>query len=211
VQDKIRLIVADDHAIFRQGLKSLLRLEDDLELIAEIDEAGQLRTILADQPCDLLVLDLQMDRWVGEEIAALSKLTKVLVLTASERIEDAMAALRAGARGFVQKRFAFETLIEAIHAVARGQVWTPTDLQAELVAHLATPPNKRLTERELEIVRFVANGLRNAEVADRLAITEGTVKTHLNNIFQKLQLRDRVELTRYALREGLVALGGERR
>ena len=211
MQEKIRLIVADDHAIFRQGLKSLLRLEDDLELVAEIERAGQLKPTLEGTPCDLLVLDLQMDAWVGDEIGALSKLTRVLVLTASERIDDAMSALRMGARGIVQKRFAFETLIEAVHAVAAGMVWIPPVLQTQLVANFTIPASNRLTRRESEIVRCVAIGLRNAEVAERLSIGEGTVKTHLNNIFQKLGIRDRVELTHFALRNGLVAVSGDRR
>jgi two-component system, NarL family, response regulator len=206
VASQIRLIVADDHAIFRQGLKSLLGLQEDFGLVAEIDRAADLWTTIESTPCDLLVLDLQMDRWVGDEIAELSRRVPVLVLTASERIEDAMLALRAGARGVVQKRFAFETLIEAIRAVITGMVWVPPVLQAQLVANLTARVGQRLTDRESEIVRYVATGLRNAEVAQRLAITEGTVKTHLNNIFQKLGVRDRVELTHYALREGLIGL-----
>jgi DNA-binding NarL/FixJ family response regulator len=211
VADKIRLIVADDHAIFRQGLKSLLGLQDDIELVAEIERAADLKSTIESNPCDLLVLDLQMDRWVGDEVGDLSRLVPVLVLTASERIEDAMAALRAGARGVVQKRFAFETLIEAIRAVTGGMVWVPPVLQTQLVANLTAPESTRLTDRESEIVGYVASGLRNAEVAQRLSITEGTVKTHLNNIFQKLGVRDRVELTHYALREGLVGLNRGRR
>ena len=189
----------------------MLRLEDDITLVAEIERADKLQSTLETTPCDLLILDLQMDTWVGGEIATLSRFASVLVLTASERIEDAMAALRMGARGIVQKRFAFETLIEAIHAVIAGQVWIPPVLQTHLVADLAEPEGKRLTDRESEIVRYVAIGLRNAEVAQRLAIAEGTVKVHLNNVFQKLGVRDRVELTHYALRNGLVALSTDRR
>jgi DNA-binding NarL/FixJ family response regulator len=114
--------------------------------------------------------------------------------------------MRLGARGVVQKRFAIETLTEAIHAVADGLVWMPPALQAEVAAQWSTPPDAQLTAREREIVRCAALGLRNAEVAKQLAITEATVKTHLNNVFQKLGLRDRLELYRYALRVGLVTL-----
>jgi len=113
-------------------------------------------------------------------------------------------AVRSGARAIVQKRFAVETLMEAIKTAVEGHVWTPPALQAELAAQLGAPIAKRLTIREAEVVRYVAIGLRNAEVAQRLSISESTVKTHLNNIFQKLDMRDRVELTRYALRVGLV-------
>ncbi len=198
-----RLIIADDHAVFRQGLKLLLALQDDLEVVAEVDHAEQLLPVVAATPCDVLLLDLQMDRWVAEEIAPLARLAPVCVLTASERIEDAMAALRLGARAIVQKRFAVETVAEAIRTVAGGLVWIPPMLQAELAAEMGALGARRLTARELDIVRYVALGLRNSEIANRLSITEGTVKTHLNKVFQKLGVRDRVELTLYALREHL--------
>jgi DNA-binding NarL/FixJ family response regulator len=201
-----RLIIADDHAIFREGLKSMMRLEPDIEVVAEVDRAGQIEAVLRATPCDLLLLDLQMDEWAGERIETLAHLTAVLVLTASERMEDAMAALRMGARAIVQKRFAFETLIEAIRTAAGGMVWLPPLVQTQLAAQLSAPEAKQLTDRESEIVRYVAGGLRNAEVAERLGISESTVKSHLNNIFQKLGMRDRVELTHYAIRSGLVGL-----
>jgi DNA-binding NarL/FixJ family response regulator len=205
MQKTIRLIIADDHAIFREGLKSLMRLEGDIEVVAEVDRASRIEATLEATPCDVLLLDLQMDEWAGEQIASLARLTTVLVLTASERVEDAMAALRMGARAIVQKRFAFETLIEAVRTAADGLVWLPPLLQTQLAAQVVEAKAK-LTDRESEIVRYVADGLRNAEVAQRLSITESTVKSHLNNIFQKLGLRDRVALTHYALRAGLVGL-----
>ena len=202
----IRVIIADDHALFRQGLRSLLRLQADVEVVAEVEQAAELRRTLADVPCDVLLLDLQMERWLLQDVEALAGLTRVVVLTASERTEDGLAAMRLGARAVVQKRFAIETLTEAIHAVAEGLVWMPPAVQAELAGQLAVPTGARLTAREREIVRCVALGLRNAEVAKELAITEATVKTHLNNVFQKLGLRDRTELVRYALRVGLVTV-----
>jgi len=200
MQTRIRLIIADDHAVFRQGLRSLLLVYDDMRVVAEVDTAERLLPTVISTPCDVLLLDLQMDRWVGEEIERLARVTPVLVLTASEHIEDAMAALRTGAKAIVQKRFAVETLAEAIRAVADGLVWVPPVLQAELAARSATLDAQRLTARESEVVKCVANGLRNAEIAEELSITQGTVKTHLNNIFHKLGLRDRVEVAVYSLR-----------
>jgi len=128
----------------------------------------------------------------------------VVIVTATERGEELFAAVRAGARGIVYKRFAFETLMTAVRAVADGFVWLPPDLQAELIRGEREEPSA-LTPRERDIVRHVGLGLRNAEVAERLAITEVTVKTHVNNIFHKLGLRARVELALYAIRSGLVA------
>lgn len=200
-----RIVLADDHVLFRQGLRSLLRQQPDFEVAAEVDRAADLLSTLAVTPCDLLLLDLQMERWMVNDIEQLASVTRVIVLTASERVEDGLAAIRMGARAIVQKRFAVETLMEAIRAVQEGLVWMPATLQAELASQLRSAPAVKLTSRESEVVRCVALGMRNAEIAERCQISEATVKTHINNIFQKLDVRDRVELTRYAFRTGLLS------
>jgi two-component system NarL family response regulator len=205
----IRLIIADDHALFRGGLKSLLRRQRDMQVVGETETATTVEATVAKANCDILLLDLQMERWALDDIRQLAALTKVVVLTASESVENAITAMRLGARAVVQKRFAVQTLVEAIRAVAEGFVWMPPALQAEVASQWSSSASKSLTSRETEIVRHVASGLRNAEIAQRLAITEATVKTHLNNIFDKLKLRDRVELTVYALRHGLVMAHGQ--
>jgi|SRR5580704_9861293 DNA-binding NarL/FixJ family response regulator len=201
----IRLIIADDHILFRQGLRSLLRLHDEIEVVGEVETVEEVRSLIASTPCDILLLDLQMERSSMDEIAQLSRFTKVIVLTANESVEMGMRALRLGAKGVVQKRFAIETLMIAIKNVADGLAWISPSLQAEL-AQQENSPVRRLTARESEIVRCVANGLRNAQVAEHLSISESTVKTHLNKIFQKLDIRDRMGLTHYAIRIGLVSL-----
>ncbi len=203
MEKRLRLIIADDHSLFRQGLKELLLLQPEVEVVGEVQRLSELASMLTTTPCDVLLLDLQMERWVGGDIERLSRVTRVVVLTASERKEDAMAALRMGAHAFVQKRYAVETLMEAIRSAAQGLVWIPPALQAELALQLRSPWRSQLSNRETEIIRCVAAGLRNAEVAERLLIGESTVKTHLNNIFQKLGIRDRVELALYAHRVGL--------
>jgi DNA-binding NarL/FixJ family response regulator len=207
----MRVAIADDHALFRQGLKSLLRLQPDVTVVAEVERADALLSTLEQTPCDVLLLDLQMERSAFVDIEVLAERVTIVVVTATERMEDALAALRAGARGLVFKRFAIETLMTAIHTVIEGHVWLPPALQAEMTARLREPTGVSLTRREREIVRHVALGLRNAEVAERLCVTEGTVKTHLNNIFQKLALRDRVELTLYAVRVGIIGASERRR
>ena len=202
--DQIRLVIADDHALFRGGLKSLLRHQRDMRIVAEAENASELASVLAEQSCDVLLLDLQMDRNLLGDVAGLSATTKVLILTASESTENAIAAMRFGARAVVQKRFAVHVLVEAIRAVAKGLVWMPPSLQAEIAAQWSEPVTKHLTSREAEIVCSVALGFRNAEIGERLSISEATVKTHLNNVFQKLGVRDRVALAMYAFRHGLV-------
>ena len=201
----LHLIIADDHALFRQGLKSLLTLQTDTEVVAEIESADDIEPVVSRTDPDVLLLDLQMDRWMMEDIPQLSRLTNVIVLTASESAENGVRALRLGAKGVVQKRFAIETLMMAVRSVAAGMVWMPPTVQTEF-ARQESSSGKELTPRESEIVRYVASGLRNIEVAERLSITESTVKTHLNNIFQKLGVRDRLELTHYAIKTGMVAV-----
>ncbi len=200
----VRLIIADDHAMFREGLKGLFRYKSDFEITAEVSRAEDVVPTLRAKPCDVLLLDLQMDRWMLKDVESLARHTPVLVLTASERPAEALAALKLGAAAVVQKRFAFETLIEAIEAVARKQVWIPPALQATITAQWRSAGDPQLTGRESEIVRLVALGKTNAEVAAQLAITEGTVKTHLNNVFKKLGLRNRAELVHHVLQRDLV-------
>jgi DNA-binding NarL/FixJ family response regulator len=203
----IRLIIVDDHVLFRQGLRSLLLLQSDIEVAAEAESAAELMTLLPTS-CDILLLDLQMERWSIDHIPELSSKTSVIVLTATETVETGITALRSGARAVVYKRCAIETLVTAIRAVAEGQVWMPPDLQAAFIQQ-DNSVAKRLTARESDIVRLVAMGMRNAEVAERLSLSENTVKTHLTNIFQKLAIRDRLELVHYAIRAGLVSVRGD--
>ncbi len=201
----LRLIIADDHALFRQGLKSLLLLQPDTQVVAEVESADDVQPVVSGTGGDVLLLDLQMDRWMMDDIPQLSRLTNVIVLTASESAENGVKALRLGAKGIVQKRFAIETLMMAVRSVADGLVWMPPMVQTEF-ARQESSSGKELTPRESEIVRYVCSGMKNIEVAERLAITESTVKTHLNNIFQKLGVRDRLELTHYAIKTGMVAV-----
>ena len=204
METSIRVAIADDHALVREGLKSMLRLHPEIAVAAELERADAIRSTLERMPCDVLLLDLQMERATFVDIEDLAGRVAVVVVTATERIDDAIAALRAGARAVVFKRHAFDTLLVAIHSVMKGHVWLPPEIQDQIVVKLREPATVPLTRREREIAQHVARGLRNAEVAERLSVSEGTVKTHVNNIFQKLRLRDRVELALYAVRTGLV-------
>jgi len=202
----IRIAVADDHALFRQGLRSMLHLRPEVAVVVEVERAADVIPAVHRTTCDILLLDLQMERSSLSEIAMLAEMVKVIVVTATERVEDALAAMSAGARGIVFKRFAIETLMTAIHAVTEGHVWMPPELQAAVTAQRSVPSMVALTRREREIVRYVALGHRNPEIATRLDISDVTVKTHLNNVLKKLGLRDRVDLTLYAIRNGIIGV-----
>lgn len=198
----LRIAIADDHALVRQAIALLLQREG-MTVVGEADRADDVRAVLHRAGCDILLLDLCMDRNTLVDVAALAKKVKVVVLTGSEQRADAVAALRAGASAFVPKRAAGASLLEAIRAVAAGGTWLPPELRhrPDTGPHATLP---MLTPRECDIVRQVARGLRSAEVAQRLYISEATVKTHLNNVFAKLGLRDRTELVLYAVRSGIV-------
>jgi len=202
----IRIVIADDHLLFRQGLKSLLKQEPGVTIVGETDRVDALPALLAHTPCDQLLLDLQMERNALMDIEALSRRVRVVVLTASELAADALAAIRMGAHAVVLKRCAVETLMDAIHATAEGNVWLPATLQNQFATRLRNPLANELSAREEQVVRYVALGFRNAEVAVKLAISEQTVKTHLNAIFRKLRIRDRVALTLYAARAGIISI-----
>src|SRR5262249_3834260 len=139
VKTPIRIAVADDHAIFRNGLKAVLEFHPDIIVVAETGRAAEIGPMLAQARCGMLLLDLQMDRNTLNRTGQLAHRVVVVVLTADEEPGHALAALRAGARGIVFKRFAVETLVETIHAVAHGRVWVPPELQAFFVSGLREP------------------------------------------------------------------------
>jgi DNA-binding NarL/FixJ family response regulator len=200
----LRVLIVDDHELFRASLASLLRLRADIEEVTELGTLAELEARIAEIRPDILLLDLQLERSAIPDIPRFTEVAKVIVVTASERVDDVLAAVRAGARGAVLKSSPVETLLEAIRAVADGHVLLPPWLQARLVGELRHPSDDLLTTREREIVCLVARGLRNHEVAARLFISIVTVKSHLSHVFQKLGVRDRADLVLYAVRAGLI-------
>jgi len=201
-----RIVVADDHTLFRQGLIALLRGYPDVTVVGDTGSLAELPALLAESAADILLLDLQMERSALTDLPALSAQASVIAVTASEQPEEALAAVRAGARAVVPKEASVETMMAAIRAVAEGHVWLSLALQAQVVAGLREDADHALTAREREIVRLVALGLRNAEVGKRLHISEQTVKTHLNNVFRKLGIQDRIELVLYSVRSGMIGI-----
>ena len=204
----ITLVVADDHPIVLSGLKTLFAVESDLKVLAWCDHGSDVVAAVRKHKPDVLVLDLRMPDADGltvlAELEELKAPTKVVLLTAEVTEDDMLEATRLGVRGFVLKETAPNLLVKCIHKVAAGGRWLETRTAALALEKAAKRDlayrdlRERLTQRELEIVRAVTDGLRNKEIADQLRISEGTVKMHLHNIYEKLSVRSRMQLSIYA-------------
>ncbi len=218
-RDSIRVLVADDHTIFREGLCRLLEAEDDITVIGEARSGKECLSQVGKLKPDILLLDLKMPDLDGlavlSELGGSESVVRTIVLTASEDERDYVETVRRGARGIVLKQAATERLLEGIRKVHRGEIWIDQRVAAEVVKAMsrpATAPSTRgekglLTPREGEIVSLVTQGFRNKEIAEKLSISEQTVKNHLQNIYDKLGVSDRLELALYALHHKLAQPG----
>jgi two-component system, NarL family, response regulator NreC len=204
--ERITIVLADDHAVVRSGLRLLLERTGDLEVVSEAGDAETaVRTVLGHKPA-VLVLDLNMPGQLSSleaipRVAEVSPHTRIVVLTMQEDPEFARRALRAGASGYVLKEAADDELVEAIRQAATGGTYLNPRLGAALAAAPPTPggPPDDLTEREVEVLRLIALGHTNAEIAAQLYLSVRTVETHRAHIQQKLGRSTRAELVRYAL------------
>lgn len=216
----VRVLLVDDQELIRAGLRGILRASHGFEVVGEVgDGAGVVPAVVEQRP-DVVVMDVRMPHVDGVEatrlVVALDAPPPVLVLTTFED-EDALAgALRAGAAGFLLKGVPAEDLQRAVRAVADGGAWLdPAVTGRVLSAYRDGAPSARpgaevdlLTPREQEVLALIGAGLSNAEIAERLVLGEGTVKTHVGHVFAKLQLRDRAAAVVFAFDHGLVTPGG---
>lgn len=206
---KIRTVIADDHAIVLEGLEQILRLEEDIELVARcIDGEQALKTVRSLRP-DVLVLDLRMPVMDGlavlREIKREGLSTKVILLTAGLDDNEMLKALRFGVSGVILKVMASRLLIQCIRTVAEGGRWIEKDSEDRTVQRTTMDPHGTgLSPREIEVVRMVSRGMRNRQIAQELFISEATVKVHLHNVYEKLSLKSRVELGLFAREKGLL-------
>jgi len=203
----ITILTADDHPLIRDGLAAVLRAESGLEVVAEAANGEEAIEAYARLHPDVVLMDLRMPVMDGltatRAILADDPNARIIVLTTYDGDEDIHRALAAGARGYLLKDMMRTELLNVIRAVHRGQRGIPAPVAARLAEHT---PRIGLTPRELEVLRLVADGLSNAQVAERIGRTEGTVKVHLKNILQKLDVKDRTEAVTTALRRGFIRL-----
>jgi DNA-binding NarL/FixJ family response regulator len=212
---KTRILVADDHAIVRQGLRLILDGQPDMEVVAEAGDGTEAVQLAQEIRPDLTVLDVSMPRLTGIQAAGqLSKVApdvRILMLSMHDNEQYFFEALRAGASGYVLKSAIDRDLLEGCRAAMRGEPFFYAGAVRALVRdHLERARQGErlsgdpLTERESEIVKLIAEGHTSRQIADLLVISERTVERHRENILEKLDMRDRVELTRYAIRRGLI-------
>ena len=211
----IRVLVADDHAIVRKGIRALLVTEPDIEVVGEAENGREAVTEAERLQPDVILMDLVMPEVDG--IEAIRRITgrppeaRILVLTSFAADDKVFPAIKAGALGYLLKDSGPEELVQAIHQVYRGESSLHPTIARKLLHELSRPSERPptpepLTEREVEVLRLVARGQSNQEIADQLVISEATVRTHVSNILGKLHLASRTQAALYALREGLASL-----
>ncbi len=214
--EELRVLLVDDHDLFRTGLLNLLA-ENGVQVVGEADNGRAALRLVSDLAPDVVVMDLNMPGMSGVEathhIASIAPLTRVLVLTISEDDDDVMDAVMAGACGYLLKDSSIQQLVAGIRAAAEGESLISPQIAAKVLQALraksaggdgAARVRTELSERELEVLKLIANGTDNAEIARTLHISPKTVKNHISNILMKLQIDNRIQAAVYAVRSGIV-------
>ncbi|HSJ55977.1 MAG TPA: response regulator transcription factor [Anaerolineae bacterium] len=216
--EELKLLIVDDHAIFRQGLRALLDMEDDFTVIGEASRGDEAIAMVGDDPPDVILLDLHLPDGSGSEFCRqlldVSPDSKVLILSAYDDDQEISAALIGGASGYVLKTVGGERLADNIRSVHRGEVLLAPGVAAKVVRQLSRLREEAgrqeealeaLTPREREVFFLASRGLKNAEIADELYLSEKTIKTHLRNIYNKLNLASKADLRLFAVKMGLTS------
>jgi DNA-binding NarL/FixJ family response regulator len=218
--EPIRTIIVDDHALFRRGLEMVLESESDIELVGQASDGAEAVEKAAESLPDVVLMDIRMPRSNGIEACRAMKeeapSAKIVILTISDEEEDLFEAIRAGASGYLLKDIPLDEVADAVRAVHGGQSLINPSMAGKLLTEFATlakrddsertqqVPAPRLTEREMQVLKLVARGMNNRDIAKELFISENTVKNHVRNILEKLQIHSRMEAVMVAVREKLI-------
>ena len=206
-QAKIRILVADDHPVVRDGIISIVEVETDMRVVAQAEDGVKAVELAKEHQPDIVLLDLRMPRLDGLQVVAqiqsLKLPSKVIVLTTFESEQDIHLALKAGARSYLLKDTARPALLETIRKVHRGETYIPPRIGQKLAENMNHPT---LSRREMEILKLIADGRSNKEIGNQLGITEGTVKTHVKSVLSKLHAPGRTAAVKEAIHRGLVHL-----
>lgn len=213
--DAITVMLVDDHRVVRQGLRDFLELQDDIDVVGEASSGEEGAALAKELLPDVVLMDLVMPGMDGVEttrrIKAVSPSSRVIVLTSFADDDKVFPAIKAGAISYLLKDISPEDLAHAIRAAQRNEAVLHPEVAAKLMQEFSTPhaaeaPVEQLTDREMDVLRLIARGMSNKEIADALIISEKTVKTHVSNILSKLHLADRTQAAIYALRQRLVPI-----
>ena len=211
----IRVMIVDDHAIVRKGIRALLATEKDIQVIGEAGDGAEAIAQASSLKPDVILMDLVMPKIDGigatKQITAQQPGMRILILTSFAADDKVFPAIKAGALGYLLKDTGPQELIQAIHQVHRGEPSLEPSIARKVLTELSPPQQKSLspdplTERELGILRLLAQGCSNKDIAEQLVITEMTVRTHVSNILGKLHLASRTQAALYALKEGIASL-----
>ena len=219
--EAIRILIADDHELFRRGLRMVLEDEDDIDVVGEVGDGLAAVQLATDEAPDVVVMDVRMPQLSGIEAAIRVKEalphTKILMLTISDEEDDLYEAIKAGANGYLLKEISIDEIGNAVRSVHAGQSLISPSMASKLLNEFASMikreeeekeqvPAPKLTPREMEVLEHVAKGMNNREIAKALFISENTVKNHVRNILEKLHLHSRMEAVVYAVREKLLEI-----
>jgi len=207
----IRIVIADDHAVVREGLKRIVTLAEDMAVVGEAADGTQVMQKVRTCDFEVLVLDLSMPGRSGMELIKLVRCEKpklrILVLSMHEELQYAVRAIKSGASGYLTKESAPVQLIQVLRKIASGGAFISTDVAEQLALGTmlgkSIPPHEKLTDREFEVFRFIAIGMSVTEIATRLNLSAKTISTHKANLMQKMNLLNQSELIRYAIRHGV--------
>jgi DNA-binding NarL/FixJ family response regulator len=218
--EKIRVLVADDHALFRKALAAVFADEADVELVGEASDGEEAVRMAAELVPDVILMDVRMPKILGidaaRQIKAEQPSTKIVMLTVSDEEDDLFEAIKAGASGYLLKEVDPAEIADALRQIHEGHSLLSPAVASKLVSEFAAISKRTderamrptLTDRELQVLRLAADGLTNRQIGRRLQISENTVKNHIRNILEKLHLHSRMEAVLYAVREELIDLGG---
>lgn len=216
MSETIRILIADDHTLVRKGIRMLLSTEPGMEVVAEASDGFEAASKARLHKPDVILMDLVMPRMGGleaiEEIVGENPAARILVLTSFSEDAQIFPAIKAGALGYLLKDSSPDELIQAIRRVYQGEPSLHPAVAIKLMRELRRPPNlplavEPLTEREVEVLKWVARGMSNQEIAESLVVSERTVANHIGNILAKLHLANRTQAALWALREGVTKLG----
>jgi two-component system NarL family response regulator len=203
----IRVLIVDDHAIVRKGLATIINRDPEMTVIAQAEDGQQAIALFREYQPDVTLMDLRMPKMGGVEaimtICAEFKQARIVVLTTYDGDEDIYRGLQAGAQGYLLKDSKLGELLNAIRAIHNGQKYIPPEVGAKLLQRMSNP---ELSERELEVLRLMAQGMGNQEIGTALIIGESTVKSHVNRILSKLGVSDRTQAVITAVKRGIVSL-----